>query len=268
MVVFVLPLALLGSIFAAMRNLDVAKESLLRAQSNPLLVQKLGTPIEEGWLVGGSFNTSTTSGDADLAVPIAGPKGKGEIYVTAHKSAGVWSYSVMEAAIEGSDQRINLLSDVTAGAEFPPTPPGTAPTPAPASQPAPSSTALPSTQGEFPGLTLTVQELKRSSSALTLKFALINQSKNDYAFHYDFGEGGGDFGTISGIHLIDAANKKKYFVVRDTDRACACSSNIANVPVGSQSVLWAKFPAPPDDVQKITVEIPHFPPFEDVPISR
>ena len=93
-------------------------------------------------------------------------------------------------------------------------------------------------------------------------------SKDGFAFGYSFGEGGGDFGTISGIHLIDAANKKKYFVVRDTDKACVCSSNIANIAAGSQSVLWAKFPAPPDDVQKITVEIPHFPPFEDVPITR
>jgi hypothetical protein len=142
------------------------------------------------------------------------------------------------------------------------------PVPPPQPAPTPSSNALPSTQGEFPGLTLTVQELKRSSNALTLKLALINQSKNDFAFSYSFGEGGGDFGTISGIHLIDAANKKKYFVMRDTDGACVCSRNIANTAVGSQSVLWAKFPAPPDDVQKITVEIPHFPPFEDVPISR
>lgn len=144
--------------------------------------------------------------------------------------------------------------------------PGPAPAPAPAPQPAPSSTALPATQGEFPGLTLTVQELKRSSSALTLKFVL--QSKDGFAFHYDFGEGGNEFGSIGGIHLIDAANKKKYFVVRDADGSCVCSRNIANIAAGSQSVLWAKFPAPPDDVQKITVEIPHFPPFEDVPITR
>lgn len=139
------------------------------------------------------------------------------------------------------------------------------PQPAPQPAPTPSSNALPSTQGEFPGLTLTIQELKRSSNALTLKFVL--QSKGGMAFGYDFGEGG-DFGTISGIHLIDAANKKKYFVMRDTDKACVCSQHIANIAAGSQSVLWAKFPAPPDDVQKITVEIPHFPPFEDVPISR
>jgi hypothetical protein len=147
-------------------------------------------------------------------------------------------------------------------AAVPPPQPQSAPQPTPT----PSSNALPSTQGEFPGLTLTVQELKRSSNALTLKFVL--QAKDGFAFHYDFGEGGKEFGSIGGIHLIDAANKKKYFVVRDADGACVCSSNIANIAAGSQSVLWAKFPAPPDDVQKITVEIPHFPPFEDVPITR
>jgi hypothetical protein len=147
------------------------------------------------------------------------------------------------------------------------TPPRPQPASQPASQPAPttSSSAPPSTQGEFPGLTLTIQELKRSSNALTLKFVL--QSKGGMAFASEFGEGN-EFGNIGGIHLIDAANKKKYFVMRDTDGSCVCSQHIANIAAGSQSVLWAKFPAPPDDVQKITVEIPHFPPFEDVPISR
>jgi hypothetical protein len=140
------------------------------------------------------------------------------------------------------------------------------PQPAPQSAPTPSSNALPPTQGELPGLTLTIQELKRSSNALTLKFVL--QSKNGMAFGYEFGEGDKEFGNIAGIHLIDAANKKKYFVVRDADGTCVCSHNIANIAAGSQSVLWAKFPAPPDDVQKITVEVPHFPPFEDVPITR
>jgi hypothetical protein len=81
---FGLPLALIGTVFAAMKNSDVAKESLLRAQKNVALVQKVGTPIQAGWLVSGSINVSTTSGDADLAVPISGPKGQGKIYVTAH----------------------------------------------------------------------------------------------------------------------------------------------------------------------------------------
>jgi len=56
--------------------------------------------------------------------------------------------------------------------------------------------------------------------------------------------------------------------VRDTAGTCVCSRDIGNISAGSQLLLWAKFPAPPDDVQKITVVFPHFPPIEDVPITR
>jgi hypothetical protein len=144
--------------------------------------------------------------------------------------------------------------------------PQAAPQSAPQSAPVAISNAPPATQGEIPGLTLTIQELKRSSTALTLKIVL--QSKSGFAFGYTFGDGGNEFGNLGGIHLIDEPNKKKYFVMRDSGGVCVCSRDIANIAAGSQSVLWAKFPAPPDDIQKITVEIPHFPPFEDVPITR
>jgi hypothetical protein len=132
-----------------------------------------------------------------------------------------------------------------------------------------SSNALP-VQGEFPGITVTIQELKRSSSALTLKFVMANQSKNDFGFGAAFREvtGDSDWGSVGAVHLIDGNNKKKYFVIRDSDGACLCSRNVPNIAAGSQAVLWAKFPLPPDDVQKITVEVPHCPPFEDVPVTH
>jgi hypothetical protein len=148
-----------------------------------------------------------------------------------------------------------------------------APTPAPAPQPAPKPAPAPvtpggllSTQGEFPGITVAVQELKRSSNTLTLKLVMANQSSQSFPAYYDFFEKEGH--SVDGVHLIDPVGKKKYFVVRDTDGACLCSRQIQDIAPGAQSVLWAKFPAPPDDVQKMTVEIPHFPPLEDVPISR
>src|ERR1700694_4839143 len=123
--------------------------------------------------------------------------------------------------------------------------PGPAPAPVVAPVPAPNSSsvsgALATTQGEYPGLMVAVQDLKRSANNLTLRFAIINQSTKDFAFGYNFGETSTEFGSIGGIHLIDAANKKKYFVVRDTDGACVCSRNIANIAAGSQSGLWGKF---------------------------
>jgi hypothetical protein len=156
--------------------------------------------------------------------------------------------------------------------------PASAPAPAPATaQPAPApppiatsspaqSGGLASTQGEFPGITVAVQELKRSSNTLTLKFTVANQSNRAFPAYYQFHEK--EAHSVDGIHLIDPVGKKKYFVVRDSDGACLCSREIQEVAPGGQSVLWAKFPSPPDDVQKMTVEIPHFPPLEDVPVSR
>lgn len=142
-----------------------------------------------------------------------------------------------------------------------------APTP---TTPAAGSNALPSSQGEFPGITATIQEVRRSSNTVTLKLAMSNQSKENFSVAYSFGEGGSltDFNSVAGIHLIDTVNKKSYLVMRDSNGACECSRNIGSIAPGSQSVVWAKFEAPPDDLQKITVAIPHFPPFEDVPISH
>ncbi|MGH9503481.1 MAG: cytochrome c oxidase assembly factor 1 family protein, partial [Terriglobales bacterium] len=107
-------LALVFGLFAlimgTIRSSDVAKASVAMAQSNRQVAQQLGSPIEEGWLLSGSINVSNASGDADLSVPISGPKGKGTVYVTAQKSAGRWHYRVMQIAIDGSDERIDLLA--------------------------------------------------------------------------------------------------------------------------------------------------------------
>ncbi len=138
-----------------------------------------------------------------------------------------------------------------------------------AAQPA-AGPVLASTDGDKPGIRVEVVELKRTSGdTVNLKFTMINDSDQDMDFGYDFGEGSTtDISTVAGAHLIDAAGKKKYFVVRDTENACLCSRGLKSIKPKTRANLFAKFPAPPDDVQKITVVIPHFIPMDDVPISR
>jgi hypothetical protein len=285
-----LPLAILGSVFAAIRSSDAAKQSLLRAQSNPLLVQKLGTPIEEGWLAAGSINVSGTSGDADLAVPISGPKAKGKIYVTAHKSSGIWSYSVMAAAIDGSDQRIDLLTDVTPGAEVPPasqgtvqptqqTPPvETTQTALPASQPADQPTAFRAPpaaaqadviQTQDTNLESVVGELiecRRHEGVLNIKVRFRNNSDKAASLTFvHWGAAGVDLPKF----YVTAGNKK-YFTLTDAD-GTVLSSNSANADAslapGKTYLWWGKYPAPPADVTMIDLMIPVTAPFEDVPIT-
>jgi hypothetical protein len=147
--------------------------------------------------------------------------------------------------------------------------PTSAPQPAAAARaPAGPAGALAKTDGEYPGVNVAVTELQRGPNTLTLKLVITNGADKDFGFGTKFGETSSDYNSIGGIHLIDGVAKKKYFVQRDAEGACLCSRSIENIPPHGQATLWAKFPAPPDDVQKITVEIPHFIPMEDVPIGR
>lgn len=71
--------------------------------------QRLGTPIKPGYFFSGSVNVSNSSGNADLAIPVHGPKGGGTVYVVAKKSAGQWSYEKLELALDGLEERVDLL---------------------------------------------------------------------------------------------------------------------------------------------------------------
>jgi hypothetical protein len=102
-----------------------------------------------------------------------------------------------------------------------------------------------------------------------LRFTMINDGEKTLNVGYDFGAGStSDFGTVGGIHLIEPVGKKKYLVVRDSENKCDCSRGVKDVAAKSRANLWARFPAPPDNVEKIGVVIPHFSPMDDVPLSK
>jgi hypothetical protein len=153
--------------------------------------------------------------------------------------------------------------------QAPPAPLPVAPAPQIAA-PAAGGPVLARSDGEQMGLSVEVTELKRGSGGtVMLKFTMVNNTKEKISLGSTYGAGGGnaDDNTVSGTHLIDAVNKKKYLVVRDTENICVCSRVNSDIPVGGRMNLWAKFPAPPEDVKVIAVMILHFAPMDDVPIS-
>jgi hypothetical protein len=124
---------------------------------------------------------------------------------------------------------------------------------------------LATADGEQPDQRVEVTELRRTSGGtVNLKVVMINDSNRDIQFWQNFGDGY----TISGVTLVDEKNKKKYFVIQDSENKYLCSSGLDRVKPKSRINLWAKFPAPPEDVEKISIIIPHFQPVDDVPISR
>lgn len=147
-----------------------------------------------------------------------------------------------------------------------------APAPMPSTPPPATAPIIASADGDTPGAKIEIHELKRSSGdTLTLRFSMVNASSKDISFNYAFVEPGKDvvdFNSVGGVHLIDAVGKKKYFVVRDTENQPSCSRGLKDLAPGGRVNLWSKFPAPPEDVQMISVVVPHFGPMDDVPISR
>lgn len=99
-------------VFGMFRSSEPYQQALEKARQSPALQQALGTPIEPGWLVTGSFSESGPSGTAEFTIAIQGPKGKGTIYVDAEKRAGKWAFRMLRADTESGVQ-VDLLKEET-----------------------------------------------------------------------------------------------------------------------------------------------------------
>lgn len=82
-------------VFAAMRSSDPYKDAMQRAQNDPRVMAALGTPIEPGWFISGSINTENRDGNANISIPISGPKQSASIHVAGTKEGGRWTYTRM-----------------------------------------------------------------------------------------------------------------------------------------------------------------------------
>ena len=101
--------SILVIVFSAMKSTDVYKEALAGAKADPAVIEALGSPIKDGFLLSGNTNVNGASGESNLAIPISGPKGKGTIYVSANKSLGQWNYSGLVVEVGQTHERIDLL---------------------------------------------------------------------------------------------------------------------------------------------------------------
>ena len=101
--------SILVIVFSAMKSSDVYREAFARAKADPAVVEALGSPIKDGFLLSGNTNVNGASGESNLAIPISGPKGKGTIYVSANKSLGQWNCSGLVVEVRQTHQRIDLL---------------------------------------------------------------------------------------------------------------------------------------------------------------
>jgi len=95
-------------VFGAMKSSDAYRIAASRARNDERVVRAIGKPMSEGLFVSGHTNVNGGSGQADLEIPISGPKGKAKIYAVATKSAGEWVYSKLVVRVESTGETIDL----------------------------------------------------------------------------------------------------------------------------------------------------------------
>lgn len=149
-----------------------------------------------------------------------------------------------------------------------PAAPAPAASPPAAAAPAPAAVLASAEFNGDPVLRADLIEVKRASGgSLTVRWRLVHtagpaqgmvatQAKGIY-YTYEWPQ----------LYYTDPAENKKYGFLQDTQQNRLVQVFHGTLEPGQQKGNWAKFPAPPATSKKITVHIPNFPPFEDVPVA-
>jgi hypothetical protein len=143
--------------------------------------------------------------------------------------------------------------------------------PAAAASPAAASSAF--VQEHETGVEVTLVEARRTAGdSVTVKWRYRNTLPNEVKIAKGGSNWSDAYQLTMGAFLIDPVNRKKYLVITDSERNPLTSKHgdWQGVTLAPGQVLssWAKFPAPPPGVEKVTITLPGVPPYEDVPIVK
>jgi hypothetical protein len=105
--------AFVGAIFTivsySFHKSDVFREAIARAERSREVTDRIGSPLQPGWLPQGQIQVSGSTGTAQMAIPVTGPRGKATINLDARKVAGSWQFLSLQVQFEDSSS-VNLLA--------------------------------------------------------------------------------------------------------------------------------------------------------------
>jgi hypothetical protein len=116
---------------------------------------------------------------------------------------------------------------------------------------------------DISGISIELTSVQKTGDTIMVRFKYISTRDKPTRIDKETGQ------QVSEMYYVDAKNKKKYPIIKDTENK-PLSSNLDYFEVGAGETKagWAKFPAPPPDVTAISVYILGAPPFENVPIAQ
>ncbi|WP_326572674.1 hypothetical protein [Actinacidiphila glaucinigra] len=66
--------------------------------------------------------------------------------------------------------------------------------------------------------------------------------------------------SVAGAVLVDSVGKKRYYVLRDTDGICLCTTKLIGIRPEETRPFFAQFPAPPEGTTEMEFQLPTMPP--------
>ncbi|MGW1027619.1 hypothetical protein ACWD4J_28635 [Streptomyces sp. NPDC002577] len=115
------------------------------------------------------------------------------------------------------------------------------------------------------GIEMVVHEAKRDSGGfVTVSGEFKNTSQEMYTIPIQWsGQENAVAGTgrsIAAMTLVDSKEKKRYYVLRDTDnRPLTTAGFDPSIAAGKSLTFFAQFPAPPDSTASVDLQFPGFP---------
>ena len=133
------------------------------------------------------------------------------------------------------------------------------------------ATTLAVAEHEVAGVEVDLLEVSRTGDAITVRW----QYRTGIEAGVTLSDADDPYALTRGAYLLDETHQKKYLVLEDdAGRPVAAEHTYddagSGVVVRADAPLtaWAKFPAPPGDVEQIAAHLPGVAPFESVAISQ
>lgn len=104
------------------------------------------------------------------------------------------------------------------------------------------------------------------NNIITIKIKIRNKSNESEKLDFYFKD----------FYIIDEANQKKYYILKDSEGMCIggpFSSNSSGgrfefwIKAKKIKNIWAKFPSPTDNPESISICTPNFLPFENIKLN-
>ncbi|MFJ7202011.1 hypothetical protein ACIQWR_00535 [Streptomyces sp. NPDC098789] len=127
--------------------------------------------------------------------------------------------------------------------------------------PSPTPTEILATVNGELGMTLAINSAVRDAGGfLTVSGQLKNTGTKPFTSTAAWrgNELNGSGVSVAGVTLVDKAGKKRYYVLRDTEGRCLCTTGLTIIDAGQSVPFFAQFPVPPAGTTQVDFSLPTF----------